>query len=149
MYYLPLLFMQLGIFFWLQRFNIDPKKEKGFMIRAKILNLAVWPIYFLAFVSVIFQKRLTYKVTPKGTQQAEKVSLSLFIPHFVIGMMGIGSISLSFLTHHQAAQHIFWAWINTVVMFYFVLHVGLSNVTIQVDKLFQRRLSLPYLGVLK
>lgn len=121
--YTPLLVLQQVIFVFLQRFNIDPKKEKGVMIKAKILNFAVWPIYFLALIGVLTNQRLTYKVTPKGSKQYEdEGKLSLFIPHFILGSITFAGLIASFYTGHQAVQLIFFAWLNTTIMYYFVLN---------------------------
>lgn len=117
----PLLLLQQIIFLWLQRHNIDPDTERGFMLRAKLLNLAVWPIYLVALLGVIIGKRLTYKVTPKGEAQTESVSLIAFLPHFILGIVSAAGLIISFSTHHQAIQQIFWALINAITLLYFVL----------------------------
>jgi cellulose synthase (UDP-forming) len=127
-FYLPLMVVQQIIFIYLQKFNIDPKKEKGFMIRAKLLNFAVWPIYFVALLGVLTGKRLTYKVTPKGDRQGEdEVKLSLFIPHFILGSITFAGLIASFYTKHQAIQLIFFAWLNTTILYYFVLNEAVKK----------------------
>jgi|SRR6185369_4865076 len=126
--YIPLLVIQQVIFLWLQKFNVDPKNESGLMLRSRILNCAAWPIYFVALVGVIRRKRLTYKVTPKGSQQDNDAQLALFVPHLVLGSLTLIDIIFSFSTHHQSIQLIFWAWMNTIVMYYFVLNEGLKKI---------------------
>ncbi len=117
--YVPMVLSQLIIFFWLQRFNIDPKEERGFLWRGRLLSLAAWPIYFLAFVGVLAGKRLTYAVTPKGKEQNFETRLSLFIPHFVLGTVTALDIVISIFSRHRAPQILFWAIINTVAMYFF------------------------------
>jgi cellulose synthase (UDP-forming) len=125
--YPPVLIWQQVMFLWLQRFNIDPQKESGLMLRGMFLNCAAWPIYFLALIGVITGKRLTYKVTPKGKEQRKDTRLSLFIPHFILGTVTVLDITASFFTHNQAVQLLFWAVLNSLVMYYFVLSVALEK----------------------
>ncbi len=121
--YVPLILWQTLIALWLQKFNIDPEMESGMLLKGKLLTLAAWPIYFLAFVGVIRGKRLTYAVTPKGAQQESHVPLTLFLPHFVLGTITGIDVMLAFTTTHQAPLLLFWAIVNTVTMYGFILHV--------------------------
>lgn len=120
--YLPLLLIQQVIFLWLQRFNIEPQKESGLFLRANLLNIAVWPVYLLAVVSVFFGKRLGYTVTPKGSAQKKEVSLTLFIPHFILGTITFFELIYSFKTGHRAPQLLFFAILNTIFMYGFVVY---------------------------
>lgn len=126
--YVPLLLWQQVIFIWLQKYNIDPKNESGLMLRAKLLNYAAWPIYFLAFAGVILGKRLTYKVTPKGKQQKTDTSFWLFLPHFILGSITIFDLVVGFYLHHDAMQLVFWAVANTCFMYFFVINVFVEKV---------------------
>lgn len=121
--YVPLLIWQQVMFIWLQKYNIDPENESGFMLRAKLLNFAAWPIYFMAFVGVILGKRLTYKVTPKGEDQKTETNLSLFIPHIILGGITAFDIAIGAYLHHEAIQLVFWAITNTFFMWYFVTNI--------------------------
>lgn len=121
--YVPLLVWQLIIGLWLQRFNVDPKTESGLLIKGRLLTLATWPIYFLALLGVMSGKRLTYAVTPKGAEQTSSVSLKLFLPHLILGTITAAGIIMSFTTHHQSGPLLFWAALNTIVMYGFVLYV--------------------------
>lgn len=121
--YPPILMMQLTIFLWLQRYGVDPKQESGLMLRGKFLNFAAWPIYFLAFISVLVGKRLTYQVTPKGSGRRSDPRPFLFIPHLILGALTGVDIVLALLFHRQAPQLLFWTVLNTVVMFYFFFSV--------------------------
>lgn len=121
--YLPLLVFQIVVFLWLQRFNIDPQEEKGFLWRGRILALAAWPIYLMAFVGVVIGRKLTYAITPKGGAQVPETHHSLFIPHFILGTLSAASILASFTLGHTAPQILFWAFVNTIVMYGFCLAV--------------------------
>lgn len=120
--YLPLLIIQLLISLWLQRFNIDPKNESGLLLRGRLLTIAAWPIYFLAFVGVVTGRRLTYAVTPKGDQQSEQVALTLFMPHVILGTITGLDVILAFNGQHQAPFLLFWAILNTLIMYGFVIY---------------------------
>ncbi|HSW79218.1 MAG TPA: glycosyltransferase family 2 protein [Candidatus Saccharimonadales bacterium] len=137
--YIPLLVWQMLITIWLQKFYIDPKNESGAMIKGKLVTLAAWPIYFLAFLSVILKKRLTYAVTPKGDQQTSSVPLTMFLPHFILGTItGIDAI-LSFTTPHHSALLFFWAVMNTVTMYGFIAYEAWQRA---ISKLSRRQLVL-------
>jgi hypothetical protein len=133
--YIPLLVFQQLFFLWSQRFNVDPKKEKGFMLSGKLLNWAAWPIYFIAFIGVLTNKRLTYKVTPKGDKQKERPEISLFMPHFILGTATLIDIIISIHTKHQVPQLLFWAVLNTFVMYFFVFQEMIKYLFILQEKL--------------
>jgi cellulose synthase/poly-beta-1,6-N-acetylglucosamine synthase-like glycosyltransferase len=122
--YVPLLCWQLVFSLWLQRFSVDPQSESGLLLKGKLLTLAAWPIYFLAFLGVLTGKRLTYAVTPKGKQQETSVPLTLFLPHFVLGTVTAIDILASSVLHHQSGPLLFWAALNTFIMYSFVLYVA-------------------------
>lgn len=76
--------------FWLQRFNIRPRKEKGILMLGRIVGMSAWPIYFLAFIGALFNKKLSYQVTPKGLN-IRGISvwdyLRNFSAHIIIGIL--------------------------------------------------------------
>lgn len=119
--YIPLVLWQQIMFFYLQRYNVDPKTEKGFLLAGRMLNIAVWPIYFLALLGVLMRKRITYKVTPKSTLQTYVVSPALFIPHFVLGSLTLVCLIWAALTDRQSPLLLFWAVVNTIAMYYFFI----------------------------
>ena len=125
--YIPLLLYQVFFGLWLQRFNIDPKKEKGLFLRGKLLFIAVWPIFLLAFVGVVRNKRLTYVVTPKGTEQKNSACPELFIIHLVLGSITFLGMIVGYVTGHTAPQMLFWAILNTVFMFGFFFTQFISS----------------------
>ncbi len=122
--YIPVLIMQHVIAFWLQKYTVDPVHESGWLLKGKLLSIAAWPIYLLAFFSVVTGKRLTYKVTPKGNDnQSPATSLKLFIPHFILGSITALGILFGIYFHHTAPQLIFFAVLNTIGMYAFVVMV--------------------------
>ncbi len=121
--YMPVLIIQIFVFYFLQKFYIYPSNEAGWLGKSKLLNLAVWPIYLVAFLSVIMKKPLTYKVTPKGSIEKEMPSFKPFIPHFILGTLTSVGIAVSFFTHYQAPQIFFFAFLNSAAMYFFVAMV--------------------------
>jgi cellulose synthase/poly-beta-1,6-N-acetylglucosamine synthase-like glycosyltransferase len=117
--YVPLMVYQVIIQSWLQRFNIEPTVERGLMLRGKLLSLAAWPVFFLAFISVIQGKHLSYVVTPKGSTQPSSYKPALFMPHFILGSVTLLAILIGLALKHDSGPMIFWASLNTVVMYYF------------------------------
>ncbi|PWU23566.1 glycosyl transferase family 2 [Candidatus Cerribacteria bacterium 'Amazon FNV 2010 28 9'] len=118
-FYVPILLFQQVFFLWLQHFNVDPKHERGLMISAKVLNWAAWPIYFYAFIGVIIGKRLQYVVTPKGEHQENQPIPSLFTLHFWLGSVTLMCLVAAFVFHRFAPFLVFWATLNTIIMFFF------------------------------
>jgi hypothetical protein len=103
---------------WLQRFHISWQDESHLYLAGTIINIAAWPIYFLAFVTALFRHRLTYKVTPKGNNgEPSKTPLGLFLPHLVFGGIAVAGLASSFFTHRQSTIMIFWALSSAVLMF--------------------------------
>lgn len=119
--YVPLVLFQIMFGLWLQRFNCDPETERGLHIRARLLSLAAWPIYFLAFVQAFLGKKLVYVVTPKGANQSTAYVPWLFVPHLILGLITTIGIIVGFFLGHNAPQIIFWGVINSVFMLGFFL----------------------------
>ncbi len=116
------LVMQLIIFIWLQKFYIDPAQESGLHLAGKLLNIAAWPIYVLAFFSALAGKKLDYQVTPKGSAQpAEAPHVGTFLLHLIVGTISALTIAAYFITDHQAPQLLLWALLNVCFMYFFVL----------------------------
>ena len=70
-WYLPLLAWRQVMQFWLQRFNIRPKLERGFLWAGRLLTITVIPIYLLALVGVLRNRRVTFKTTPRDNARGE------------------------------------------------------------------------------
>ncbi len=95
---------------WLQGFHIYRKREGELLLAGKIVSIAAWPVWFLAFVCVIIGKRLKYKVTPKGENGAPShTSPQVFIPHILFGLIPVICIASSIFTHRQSPVMLFWA----------------------------------------
>ncbi|MDO8624147.1 MAG: glycosyltransferase family 2 protein [bacterium] len=118
-FYVPLVVYQILFQLWIQRFNIDPTTECGLLLRGRLLALAAWPVYFIAFLGVIQDRPLTYVVTPKGSIQLPAHYPSLFVPHFLLGSITFIGILAGYYLGHSAPQIVFWAVINTAFMYYF------------------------------
>lgn len=119
LFYAILILYQTLFQMWMQRFNITPATENGLLLRGKVLAIAAWPIYFLAFVSVIFKWHLTYKVTPKGSSQSTAYVPMLFIPHLILGTVTLLGIVWGIHSDRTAGPILFWALLNTGFMYYF------------------------------
>lgn len=143
--YIPLLVFQQIFFIWLQKFNISPRRERGFMMLAKILNWAVWPVYFLALTGVIMKKKLNYVVTPKGVDTKDHSRIDLFIPHAVLGTTTLACVAVAPITHHDAPQLLFWAAVNTIAMYSFIMVEGYKSFKKSLQSLLRMRYSFKLL----
>lgn len=95
---------------WLQRYEPFSKKGGDLLLKGKIISIAAWPVWFLASVSALFRARLSYKVTPKGENDAATgISLQVFFPHFLFGAIALLCIISSFYTGRQSSAMLFWA----------------------------------------
>jgi cellulose synthase (UDP-forming) len=108
-WYLPFVawrqFMQL----WLQRFNVRPREERGLLWAGRFLTIAVIPIYFLALVGVLRNKRVTFKTTPKGENQLQSnADLAVFKPHMAISLVIVTGMCIAAVLGHTI--WVFFAW---------------------------------------
>ena len=117
---LPVLIWQQIISLWLQRYNINPREERGLLLKGKLLSLAAWPVYFMAFLSVFAGKRLGYEVTPKGNAQIHKIDLNLFFPHALFGTATAICLIAGFVSNNAPMNLIIVALLNTLAMYGFV-----------------------------
>ena len=104
-WYLPLLVWRQIMQFWLQRFNIRPKLERGLLWAGRLLTITVIPIYFLALVGVLRNRRVTFKTTPKGNARGEEIAeddLNVFKPHLVLTALILAGMGIGVLRrpHH-------------------------------------------------
>lgn len=132
--YVPLLFIQTVISLWLQRFFVNPRNEKGLHMRAKLLNLAVWPIYLLAFFCVLIGKKIQYKVTVKGEHTYSPPRISLFLPHLILGSITALALYIGKISHHFALHLVILAYLNTIVMYGFFFNALIENVIFNIRK---------------
>jgi len=141
--YVPLVLYQFIFQLWLQRLNVDPKTERGFFLRGKLLSLASLPIFFLAFMGVIRGKRLTYIVTPKGAQQETERTPSLFVPHFILGSITLIDMVFGVALRHVAGPMIFWAALNTLCMYAFFFSEAAPAFVFRAKRTFARAPIVP------
>jgi cellulose synthase (UDP-forming) len=109
-WYLPLFAWRQVMVLWLQRFNVRPKEERGMFLAARLLTIAVIPVYFLALVGVLRNRRVTFKTTPKGGQRDGDADndLRLFRPHLMLSGLIVAGMILAFLLGHRI--WVFFAW---------------------------------------
>ncbi len=118
--YLPLLAWLYLVPLWYHRFNILHKKEHGLMLAGKIVNLAVQPIFFLAFIGAVRNKKISFHVTPKGQDVDDVVSFRLFSFHIALGVLSLGSLVVGLILGRFSYILVFWAIANTIVALIFI-----------------------------
>jgi cellulose synthase (UDP-forming) len=129
-YYLPVLAIMGLMALWMQRFHVRPKEERGALFAGKIISIATWPIFFIAFIGVIRGKKLTYKVTPKGDDKLDNQdSIRLFTPHFIIGAIALTCLLSIILTGRNSVVMIFWALMSFILMFFVPFAQPILNFT--------------------
>lgn len=102
---------------WMQRFDVHRKKEGQLLLAGKIINIAAWPVWFFASVSLLTGKRLQYKVTPKGEDSSiPKLSIKAFIPHLLFALISFLGLIAAVITGHTSPAMLFWALSCITVM---------------------------------
>jgi cellulose synthase/poly-beta-1,6-N-acetylglucosamine synthase-like glycosyltransferase len=119
----PLVVTRQLVSLWLQRFNPDPDNDRGWHLAGRYTAVVTWPIYLLATIGVLRQKRLVFKVTPKGKDQVDRTPLSMIAPHMVITVVAALCLASAVVTHRLSIPMVFWASCTGVLMLSFVVLV--------------------------
>lgn len=111
-YFIPV-YLTTGIMaVWIQKFNVDPKQERGLLLPGKIISIAAWPVYLIAFWRVLTKRKIGYKVTPKGKVAKGQSSIfQLFWLHIILGLLCLFYLVSSIFTDRQAPVLVFWAFL--------------------------------------
>ena len=125
----PLVVARQLITWWLQRFNPDPEKDRGLHLTGRYTSVVTWPIFLLAAIGVMRQKRLVFKVTPKGDSQVDHTPLSMIAPHAVVGAIAVACLVSAAFTHRQSIPMLFWAACTGALMLSFLAAVLVSRAT--------------------
>lgn len=116
-YYLPVLAIIELMNLWIQRFHIQPEKERGLLFASRLVHIAAWPIFFLALIGVVRRSKLSYKVTPKGKNQTVNYnSFVLFHPHFLLAFVNFSALILMLITGQDAYLMVMWAVLGTMTL---------------------------------
>ena len=116
--YFSVVVISMYIDFWIQRFNIRPKQERGIMWAGMYMGIVAWPIYLMAFFALFKTKKMVYKVTPKGKKvRQESPSAKLFVPHFTLASITLICLISSLYTHRESAVMLFWATVSCILLF--------------------------------
>ncbi len=120
----PFLIARSVFSWWLQRFDL-PEHRRGLLLPGRLISIAIAPFYLLAAVGVIRQRRLVFKVTPKGDMSSMRASrtssLALCLPHLVAGSLAAGCIAAGLLLHRTSVPLLFWAGVTALGMYGFAL----------------------------
>lgn len=121
-WYVPLVVWRQVIFFLMQRLTVRPRKERGLYWAGNAVSIAVLPVYFLAFVGVMRNKRVSFKTTPKGDSDSEEQDkLSVFAPHMVLSGLAVAGVSIGYALGHRSWVYAGWGVLSVVIYTSFVL----------------------------
>jgi cellulose synthase (UDP-forming) len=118
-WYLPLVIWRQIMQFWLQRFNIRPQVERGLFWAGRLLTITVIPIYFLALVGVLRNRRVTFKTTPKGNARGEEIEeddLNVFKPHLALTGLILAGMGAGVLLGHTTWVFFAWGGVTAVLL---------------------------------
>jgi cellulose synthase (UDP-forming) len=117
LWYLPLLVWRQIMLLWLQRFNIRPREERGLLLAGRLLTIAAIPIYFMALVGVLCNRRATWKTTPKGNGTAQDDdSLRVFLPHTALCLVVAAGIGAAIVLRHTSWVFLGWGCVTASAM---------------------------------
>jgi cellulose synthase/poly-beta-1,6-N-acetylglucosamine synthase-like glycosyltransferase len=123
----PLVLARQAVTLWLQRFNPDPDNDSGWHLTGRYMSIVTAPIYFLAALGVLRQKRLVFKVTPKGAGQRDRTPLAMIAPHAIIGVTAGACLASAYVTGRDSLPMLFWAGLNALVMLSFLVVVVVTR----------------------
>ena len=123
----PLVLARQGVTMWLARFNRDPGRARGLLLSGRYTAAVSWPVYLLAAVGVFRQRRLVFKVTPKGPGQPDGTPWSVALPHLVAGLSCAACLASAAVTGRNSLPMLFWATVNGLLMLSFVGLVALTR----------------------
>jgi cellulose synthase (UDP-forming) len=108
--YCPLLAWGQVMIMALQRFNVRPRQEGGPLWLGRMLTIASIPVFFLALVGVVRNKRTTFKTTPKGSgiYRDYEQTVRVFTPHIALGILVFGCMAVGVRLGHDAL--VYYAW---------------------------------------
>ena len=118
-WYLPLLVWRQIMQFWLQQFNIRPRLERGFFWAGRLLTVTVIPIYLLALIGVLRNRRVTFKTTPKGDARSDEITedeLNIFKPHLVLAALILAGMGIGALRGHITWVFFAWGGVTTILL---------------------------------
>jgi cellulose synthase (UDP-forming) len=128
-WYFPLVAWRQVIFLWLQRYNVRPKQERGFLWAGRLVTIAVTPIYFLALIGVIRNKKVTFKTTPKGGNNGEELDrLSVFKPHMVIAALLLSGMGVAVWLGHTIWVYLAWGAVTSLLFSGYVVHLAFKRI---------------------
>ena len=129
-WYFPLVAWRQVVILWLQRYNVRPAQERGFLWAGRMVTIAVIPIYFLALIGVIRKKKVTFKTTPKGGTNGEELDrLSVFKPHMVIVALLLAGMGVGVWLGHTIWVYLAWGAVTSLLFSGYVVHLAFKRMT--------------------
>ena len=123
----PFVLLRLALTRWIQRLNCVRETERGWLLAGRYSAAVTWPVYFLAAVGVARQKRLVFRVTPKGESSKRRTPSAIYLPHLVIGLALTAALASVPWTGRAAAPMLFWASCSAALMLSFVVLVRVGD----------------------
>lgn len=99
--------LQIGLFMWLNIFNLTYAERKYKGLDALLLTLMTAPIYVSAGLTALARISLTYAVTAKGELRSFD-TIATFKSHLYWAILGSLFIVFGIALHHTMATQIFW-----------------------------------------
>ena len=121
-WYLPVIAWRQVVFWLLQQLTIRPRSERGLYWAGSMVSIAVLPVYFLAFIGVLRNKRVSFKTTPKGDSESEEHDkLSVFAPHIILSGLAVVGVGVGYALGHRSWIYAGWGILSIAVYSSFVL----------------------------
>ena len=113
--YLMSLTMQMSLYFWSRRYNVSPFEPVGsYGLAGTLISMLSAPVYFDAFVGILFGKKPHFVVTRKG-EEAGHDNLQAFHIHLKWAAVLVGGLIVGVSRGHTHPAMMTWVALQLVV----------------------------------
>lgn len=114
--YAPYLVWRQLHWFAMQRYNVRPREESGWLWAGRVVGTVVQPLYAVAMVGSVLGRHLTFHVTPKGDHTATITPVGVYRTHLYLALGMITAITIGLLEGRTAWAMLAWAVFTTLAM---------------------------------
>ncbi len=112
---------QIGLFLWLNKYNLNAYERRHGGIDALLITLVTVPVYVAAAIAAITGQKLTYAVTAKGalrTQDRHKT----FLWHYIWSGFALSLVAAAFLLNRASIDQLSWVVFIALVTLAPIVH---------------------------
>ncbi|PWJ55145.1 Glycosyltransferase, catalytic subunit of cellulose synthase and poly-beta-1,6-N-acetylglucosamine synthase [Quadrisphaera granulorum] len=119
--YAPYLVWRQLHWFGMQRYNVRPRVERGWLWPGRIVGVVVQPLYAVAMIGSLLGRHLTFHVTPKGDHTATITPVGVYRTHLYLALAMTAAMAIGLLEGHTAWAMLAWGGFTTLAMLLILL----------------------------